>query len=61
LRWAGAWLLYWIGNVASWFIPMYEDSRWHWWHKAAFFVYNRCMGLSADVQGPSGNGPWSRL
>jgi hypothetical protein len=59
IRFALAWLLYGLGCGAYWFIDHDHDVPWHWWHHAAFHVYNWSMIQSNMVQGEGSYGLWS--
>ena len=48
-----AYLLYWAGDAvsrANWVF----NRQWGWW------LYNRLMLASSEMQGPGEDGPWSR-
>jgi hypothetical protein len=60
-RFALAWLLYWFGSAAYWFIDHDRDVPWRRWHHLAFRLYNFGMCNSNLIQGEPEFGPWKRV
>ena len=52
MRWATAWLLYWLGDAVS---RLTNRADW----LRLYPLHNRLMCWSDSIQGPSGHGPWN--
>lgn len=70
LRSAAAWTLYGIGCAAWWleckffgylYVEAKDPRREPWFNLSIYPVYNRLMVWAHEIQGPSGNGPWSAI
>jgi hypothetical protein len=58
MRFIASWVLYWLGCAACWVMHVWDEYV----GIGTFYpVYNRLMGWSSIVQGPSDNGPWEHV
>lgn len=65
-RWALAWTLYGLGDLASKIMELVPDSDGEskfveGWYAFWYPVYNNLMGWSCDIQGLSDFGPWEHV
>ena len=55
MRFLLAWILYGLGAFFGW-LTQFDQETFSWYP-----IYNRLMGWSEGVQGPSINGPWGEI
>jgi hypothetical protein len=53
IRWALAWILYWLGDGTSQVMEYFN-----WWF--LYYFYNKLMCWSSQIQGETDNGPWEK-